>query len=164
MCPIELVLQTLSHVVIKLSHKSQISTRPQPTVDILGSFLKQVLIWMQNVEFLLFSNDFFPVKAEMLYFSKSKKGDHQKSYFTSNFWEFNETFWFEWLRIYKIPLPVVPLLVPFFDFWKVQHLSFDSPGKNHLKIIKTRNFTFKWVPASKMSPKCLQLAPDATSF
>ena len=90
---------------------------------------------MQNFELLLFSNDFFfPVKAEMLYFSKIKKGDqkgdHCKSYFTSNFWEFYEILWFEWLRICTIALPVVPLLVPLCDFRKVQHLSFHWKKKS----------------------------------
>ena len=89
--------------------------------------------------FIILQWFFFPVKAEMLYFSKigkgDQKGDHLELYIC-----LKDQFGFEiFKKNFKvetnIDLQVVPLLVPLSNFWKVQHLSFHWE-KNNSKSLK----------------------------
>ena len=85
--------------------------------------------------FNIFWRFFFPVKAEISYFSKMKKGDqkgdHRRRYFCLKLLKFPEILNFFQT---KIAAPVIPLLIPLFHFWKIWYLSFHWKKKSSKNI------------------------------
>ena len=73
-------------------------------------------------------NFFFPVKAEIPYFSKilkgGQKGGHGKRDFDLNFQSFFQIFDFEGMLQSKIAPSLAPLLAPLLNFRKLWNLSF----------------------------------------
>ena len=90
---------------------------------------------------------FFPVKAEIPYFSKIEKGGQKggqgRSYFDWKFQYFFQIFDFEDMLHMKIAPSLAPPFGPLLNFWKVWNLSFHRKNITVVAILDQKLVRFE---------------------